>query len=317
MVSSHYSHDLNNSVGTGRRKSQNQKLHSLLSSMETVLHFIFGACSYACHSTNTTNMFETDKEDDDTSKTSGDRSHSPFRANFYSAPSVLSTTRSNSHHSSKALRREHTTIAVSKLNEDDVSCISAHTLEKMASRPPNDSASSQHPNYFQQYYHLDNEKENVMNGAIMQNQHRWQESSQSLHDAASMSGSFSIASSNGTSEFTSVWKQPSSSVFSPTSSSSSTILKRKDSFFSNSSQNATIMNDNIQQVRSVTSSRSIKSSSKSHSPHHTRRIYESPGSRKLRRQIMTDGIGTITEMSKDDYSSLDEIEYIMSNEQEV
>jgi hypothetical protein len=155
-------------------------------------------------------------------------------------------------------------------NDDDVSAISAGTLEQMEKNqileqanknlyrrhtPTFSSSKNQLPIIpLESYNMVRQDKENVMNFASPSNK------SQGSHFV-------SHASSDGTSEFESVWNKPTKS------------------------------NAPIPEMVGNSSSRNhepLKSSTrrKSHS-HHT--TYETPNTRKMRRRIQRDGIGTIAE----------------------
>jgi len=285
------------------RFRQSEHIKSTLSSVETFLHFLFGACSYACNcKPSTSSVYSNTPDytydetyiavDDDDHKSNADEplyrgstSHRTLKSDKRKSDSESRRSTSRNIVSEIELNRENTTLAISrKDNDDDVSCISTNTLDKDV-------------NAKEQYARVDhaNKMWNTNMNSISDKENLMSHSARSIQDALSVSESFaSMASSNGTSEFSSIWKQP---------------LGDKVHTFgadqnASSSLNNAIMVDNIHGHRSKPSQTS-----------HSLKFYESPGSRKLRRQIMTDGIGAIDEVSSE--VPIDRVQSFMSDEQEI
>lgn len=300
--SSHRHHHHHNKRNDRFRQSEHIK--STLSSVETFLHFLFGACSYACNCKPSTSSVYSNTPDYtyDETYTVVDHDDDPHTSNadepFYRGSNAHRTSKSDKRNSNSEsilstsrnidtseINRKHTTIAINrKDNDDDVSCISTNTLDKDAYSEEHYARVDHANKMWNTNIHSISDKENLMS-----------HSARSIQDALSVSESFaSMASSNGTSEFSSVWKQP---------LGDKVHIFGRDQNASSSLDNS-IMVDNIHGQRSKPSQTS-----------HSLKFYESPGSRRLRRQIMTDGIGAIAEVSSE--VPFDRVQSFVSDEQEI
>lgn len=258
-----------------RFQQTEEHLKSALSSIETFLLFVFGACSYACDVCPSSVYSDPPNEKDD---------------ELYSAIddySCSSLTQQHSHESSSHrhrttptnMNRKHTAISITQKcnhdNDDDVSCISSNTMENVVVAYDNGHyatvADANRAWNTKTGHHSTSDKENL-----------GKHTARSIQDTLSVSESFaSMASSNGTSEFSSVWKQP---LGDQSHSNNTTGVNTHGGV-----NETTIMVDKIHGNRFKPS----------HTTYSGFVFYESPGSRKLRRQIMTDGIGAIAEVSSD------------------
>jgi len=179
---------------------------------------------------------------------------------------------------------ENTLIQV-KDEDDDVSAISAGTLEQMdrlqilqqankSLRKRQQTAAFAAPHVTSDFFKpVFTNKENIINCSSPDRSRDDYPTGQSGRSRASGGDNFSMASSTGTSEFESVWNTPTKL------SASGRERKRSDD----------IVDEDNYHLQGKHSSPSKSG------PHSDRVPYETPNTRKMKRQIQTDWIGTIAE----------------------